>query len=215
MMDHAAAQKPQRRAIETKARLIQSAIEEFADKGFDGASTREIATRAGMAQSAVPYHFGTKDRLWKAAGDELFGLLRDRLAARLAGLQGVDVVTTARLLLTEFVRFAAEHPALHRFMLQEGTGPSERLEWLVAKHVAPMGALLQGMLQGIESAGGASLGPPSHVFYVLIGAVSTPYALAPQVGLTTGQDPFSEEYIKTHTEMIVRLFIPEQLGAVA
>ncbi len=210
-MVHASTQKPQRRALKTRARLIQSAIEEFAQRGFDGASTREIALRAGMAQSAVPYHFGTKDMLWKAAGDELFGLLRDRLTARLAGLEGVDVVTTARLLLTEFVRFAAAHPELHRFMLQEGTGPSERLEWLVAKHVAPMDSLLQGMLQGIESAGGPSLGPPNHVFYVLIGAVSTPYALAPQVRLTTGQDPCSEEYIQTHTEMILRLFIPEQL----
>lgn len=211
MMEHASTQKPQRRAVETRVRLIQSAIEEFAEKGFDGASTREIASRAGMAQSAVPYHFGTKDLLWKAAGDQLFGLLRDRLTARLAGLQGVDVVTTARLLLTEFVRFAAEHPELHRFMLQEGTGPSERLEWLVAKHVASMGALLQGLLQGIESAGGPSLGPPSHVFYVLIGAVSTPYALAPQVRLTTGEDPFSEDYIQTHVEMILRLFIPQNI----
>lgn len=141
----------------------------------------------------------------------MFGLLRERLTARLAGLQGVDVVTTARLLLKEFVRFAAACPELHRFMLQEGTGPSERLEWLVAKHVSPMGALLQEMLRGIESAGGPSPGLPSHVCYVLIGAVSTPYALAPQVRLTTGQDPFSEEYIETHTEMILRLFIPEPL----
>jgi TetR/AcrR family transcriptional regulator len=208
MMNHASARRPQRRALETRARLIQSAIGEFAEKGFEGASTGEIASRAGVAQSAVPYHFGTKDLLWKAAGDALFELLRDRLTARLEGLQGVDVVTTARLLLTEFVRFAADHPELHRFMLQEGTGPSERLEWLVAKHVASMGALLTGMLQGIASAGGPSLGPPSHVFYVLIGAVSTPYALAPQVRLTTGEDPFSEHYIEAHTEMILRLFLP-------
>ena len=209
MMEHASTEKPQRRALETRARLIRSAIEEFADKGFEGASTREIASRAGMAQSAVPYHFKTKDLLWKAAGDELFGLLRDRLTSRLVGLQGVDGVTTARLVLAEFVRFAAEHPELHRFMLQEGTGPSERLEWLVAKHVAPMGSLVEGMLQGIESAGGPSLGPPSHVFYVLIGAVSTPYALAPQVRLSTGEDPLSEEYIETHTARILRLFVPE------
>lgn len=209
-MSHASTRRPQRRALETRARLIQSAIEEFAEKGFEGASTGDIASRAGAAQSAVPYHFGTKDQLWKAAADALFGLLRDRLTARLTGLQGVDVVTTARLLLTEFVRFAADHPELHRFMLQEGTGPSERLEWVVAKHVAPMGALFQGMLQGTQAASGVSLGPPSHVFYLLIGAVSTPYALAPQVRLTTGEDPFSEDYIQAHTEMILRLFIPER-----
>ncbi|MBT8466102.1 MAG: TetR/AcrR family transcriptional regulator [Deltaproteobacteria bacterium] len=208
MMNHASTRRPQRRALETRARLIEAAIGEFAEKGFEGASTGEIASRAGVAQSAVPYHFGTKDLLWKAAGEGLFGLLRERLGARLAGLDGVDVLTTARLLLTEFVRFAAAHPELHRFMLQEGTGPSERLEWLVAKHVIPMASVLEGVFQGIESLGGPSPGPMTHVFYVLIGAVSTPYALAPQVRLATGEDPFSEDYIEAHTEMMLRLFIP-------
>ncbi|MGB5812893.1 MAG: TetR/AcrR family transcriptional regulator [Polyangiales bacterium] len=190
---------------------MQAAIDEFAEKGFDGVSTGEIATRAGAAQSAVPYHFGTKELLWKAAGDALFELLRDRLTFRLQGLDGVDAGTAARLLLTDFVHFAADHPELHRFMLQEGTGPNERLEWLVEKHIGHMSALLEGMIQGIEANGGPSPGPPSHVFYVLIGAVSTPYALAPQVRLTTGQDPFSEDYIKSHVEMILRMFVPEQV----
>lgn len=212
-MKSASTRRPQRRALETRARLIEAAIHEFAEKGFDGASTGEIAARAGAAQSAVPYHFGTKDSLWKAAGDQLFTMLRDQLTGRLAGLQGVDVSTTARLLLTEFVRFAAAHPELHRFMLQEGTGPSERLEWLVEKHVGHMGALLEGMIRGIEASGGRSPGPPSHTFYVLIGAVSTPYAIAPQVRLQTGQDPFSEEYIETHIEMILRMFVPEPDGS--
>ena len=87
MSTHASVRRPQQRAIKTRARLIQSAIDEFAEKGFEGASTGEIASRAGVAQSAVPYHFKTKDLLWKAAGDELFGLLAERLTARLQGLQ--------------------------------------------------------------------------------------------------------------------------------
>jgi AcrR family transcriptional regulator len=203
-----ATRRPQRRAIETRDRLIEAAIEEFADKGFEGASTREIASRAGVAQSAVPYHFKTKDLLWRAAGERLFQLLQERLTSRLQGLEGVDVVTTGRLLLTELVRFAATHPELHRFMLQEGTAPSERLEWLVSKHVAPMGALVQGMMEGFEAVGGSFPGPPSHLFYVLIGAVSTPYAIAPQVQMTTGEDPFSDDFVEAHTEMILQLFMP-------
>ena len=200
--------KTQDRSLKTRERLVQAAVHEFADKGFDGASTREIAARADLAQSSVPYHFRTKEMLWKAAADHLFGLLRERLESRLEGLRGVDSVTTARLLLGEFVRFAAENPELHRFALQEGTGTSARLEWLVATHVAGMGALVQRILQGIAEAGGAGLGPPGQVFYVLIGAVSTPYALAPQVRLTTGEDAFSEDFVEAHTELLLRLFMP-------
>ncbi len=38
----------------------------FADKGFNGASMREIATRAGVAQALIHYHFDNKEKLFEA-----------------------------------------------------------------------------------------------------------------------------------------------------
>ena len=51
----------------TKARLIQAAGEEFAEKGFDGATVRSICNRAGTNLAAVNYHFGDKERLYEHA----------------------------------------------------------------------------------------------------------------------------------------------------
>ncbi len=50
-------------------RLIEAAIEQFGQHGFDGASTRDIAAASGTAMSSITYHFGGKDGLYLACAD--------------------------------------------------------------------------------------------------------------------------------------------------
>jgi AcrR family transcriptional regulator len=49
-----ARRRPQQRSVETRERLVDAALLVFADHGFAGASTREIARRAGVALAALP-----------------------------------------------------------------------------------------------------------------------------------------------------------------
>src|SRR5919206_179985 len=62
--------------MDARKRILTAALEVFGERGFSGASTREIAARAGVTQPLVHYHFATKDALWRAAVDELFAALR-------------------------------------------------------------------------------------------------------------------------------------------
>lgn len=50
----------------TRAALLDSALEEFAAKGFAGARVRDIAARAGVSKDLIAYHFGSKDGLYLA-----------------------------------------------------------------------------------------------------------------------------------------------------
>ena len=70
---------------------MEAALAIYAARGFEGATTRAIAERAGVALAALPYHFETKEALWRAAADRIFGLLRERFEGLLRGLEGVDV----------------------------------------------------------------------------------------------------------------------------
>jgi len=201
--------RTQRRSLETRARLVEAALHEFAEKGFEGATTRTIAARAGIAQSAVPYHFTTKDALWRAAADHIFAIFREQFLARISGLEGVEPLTRTRLLLLDFVRFAAAHPELHLFMLKEGAVRSERLEWLVDTHVRPSVAYVRDLIDDLERAGRRVAVRPDHLFYMLIGAVATPYAVAPEFELIMGKSPFSKEMVDAHAEAVLRLFFPD------
>ena len=48
------------RGDETRLRITEAAIELFGEYGFDGASTRDIAARAGVNAPALQYYFENK-----------------------------------------------------------------------------------------------------------------------------------------------------------
>ncbi|WP_246139401.1 TetR/AcrR family transcriptional regulator [Phaeobacter marinintestinus] len=70
-------------------RILDAAERVFAERGFDGASIRDIARAAGTQAGLVHHHGGGKEELFHQTvarrADELSGLRMDALAARKAG----------------------------------------------------------------------------------------------------------------------------------
>ena len=48
---------------------------------------------------------------------------------------------------------------------------------------------------------------------MLIGAVSTPYALAPEFEMSTGENPFSKKMVEAHARAVVELFFDHPDGS--
>jgi len=190
----------------TRERIVEAAAEAFAERGFRGASTRDIAARAGANQGLITYHFRTKDDLWRAAANRIFGMLRSSLGARLAALDSDDPRERAREQIREYVRFAAAHPELFRIMIEEGKAGGERMKWLVETHVGPI------YEEFVRSAGVADAGIDAallpHVHYVMAGAASLIFAVAPECRALTGLDPTTEAAIETHAGFVARLLVP-------
>jgi AcrR family transcriptional regulator len=87
----------------TKERILTAAELLFAQRGFDGASLRQLTAAAGVNLAAVNYHFGSKDRLV----EEVFRRRLDTLNAhRLAALSKVAGrgETTLEDVLDAFIR---------------------------------------------------------------------------------------------------------------
>ena len=51
------------RSAETRRRLLDAAAQAFADRGFHGTTTRDIAGAAGMSPAAVYVHYRSKEEL--------------------------------------------------------------------------------------------------------------------------------------------------------
>ena len=198
-----------RRALqraETRERIVEAALEAFAAKGFRGASTREIARRAGTNQGLITYHFRTKDALWRAAADRIFGMLAASLAEGLAGAPSADPRERAREEIRVYVRFTAAHPELFRLMVDEGKNSEARMRWLVDTH-------LRRRYEGFRrawspSAAGLDALHLPHAYYVMAGAASLVFAVAPECRRLTGLAPTTPAAVETHADLVARLLVP-------
>jgi AcrR family transcriptional regulator len=182
--------RAQQRA-DTRERIVEAAVDAFAELGFRGASTREIAARAGANQGLITYHFRTKDELWRAAADRIFGMLRTTLGASLASLESDDPRARAREAIREYVRFVAAHPELFRFMVEEGKHGDERMQWLVDTHLKPLYEAFPQLAGPLGGGIDEALLP--HAYYVLAGASSLIFAVAPECRRLTGWIPRRHE----------------------
>lgn len=73
------------RADATRARLAEAAVAAFAEKGFHGTTTRDIAAAAGMSPAALYVHHRSKEELLylisKEGHDRTLGLVRAAVAS--------------------------------------------------------------------------------------------------------------------------------------
>lgn len=192
-------------AQETRDRIVAAALELFSEKSFDGASTREIAAKAGVTQPLLNYHFRSKEELWQAAVDSIFSVLRSTMTTRTAGLRGVDAVTSAKLMVHEFVTFSARNPQLHRIITQESKTDGPRMDYLVDKHVRPLYESTVAMFEQLTKQGAVPPIPAAHLYYILTGAGPTMFVVAPEARRLTGLDPTDDDVIEAHADAVCRL----------
>jgi TetR/AcrR family transcriptional regulator, regulator of cefoperazone and chloramphenicol sensitivity len=61
----------QQRGEDTRLRILRTALEVFAAEGYEGASTRTLARRAGVNLPALQYYFGNKEGLYRAVVEHI------------------------------------------------------------------------------------------------------------------------------------------------
>lgn len=111
---------------DSRQRLIEAGLDLFSEAGFEGASTRAIAERAGTNISAIKYYFESKEGLYEAVMEHVLGIIqpplqpvRERVEAALARKKLPR--REARALLTElleaFARTCIGPPHFNRILL--------------------------------------------------------------------------------------------------
>ena len=196
----------------TRARILDAALDLFADLSFDGATMRAIAVRADVSQPSVSYHFRTKDELWRAAVDRLFVQLDATLLGRIEGLRGVDELTMAKLVVRDFITFSAAHPQLHRIITQESKGEGQRIDWLVDEHIRPLYEMTTRLFQRLVERGAMPDVPAPFLYYILTGAGPTIFVLAPECRRLAGFDPLSAEAVQTHADAVIGLLFGAEVS---
>lgn len=219
-MTIAAEQTLSARASDTRSRILDAALNEFAAHGLAGARTDRIAQAAAVNKALLYYYFDSKENLYLAALEMIAIKVRDRTLAifLLECTPGERVMRSA---LEHFDRILTQHEfqgLMQQEMIRLHKGESSAMEVLIKRVFAPVMTMYQSMVrEGIESGELinvdwlqlhlAALG--ANVFYFLS---------APVWRIVDGSEPFSPEALAQRRTALVQylgqaIFTDRQRGA--
>ncbi len=167
---------PTETPTDTRARIIASAEQLFADHGIDGVSVRQIALQAGVPTGSVAYHFGGKQGLYRACFEARRDLIRDQ---RLLGLALAETETdpdrrleqVVKALIVPMIRLRNSGDSSYiRLLAREVFDPASNQRGIIRDLYDPVA---ERMLQALaEALPGASREEIHWGFHVMLGTMT-------------------------------------------
>lgn len=201
------AERREEQKLATQARVLDAALALFSERGFEGASVRDIAAAAGVTHAVIRLHFGGKAQLWQAAVDHLFARMSHEMRPRAgeppfeAGRAGMECF------IRRYVHYCARHPEHARLMLQESMHDNEQLAFAVERHIAPSHAFLQRLIGPAVDQGILIDVPAISMIYILSAAGQSVFALAEEARRIYGTDVLEDGFVERHADAVVRLLL--------
>jgi AcrR family transcriptional regulator len=176
----------QQRAIETRASILNAAIAEFAERGFEGASIRAIADRLGLQHPLITYHYRSKDILWRAAAEHAFAQIRTEWDSFTPEESDLSPLALLRQEYTVLFRYTVAFPEFHRFMRQETLTNNPRLKWVAETVLAPLLARLLPQIIAAQKQGLLPAVDPILFHYMMVSLTATLSEFGPEMRVTSG-----------------------------
>jgi AcrR family transcriptional regulator len=199
--------KQQQRSIRTQEKLLDAALLAFAENGFKGTSTRDIAERAGVHHPLITYHFKNKEALWRAATDRVFQKFVDVIDHVRQEHGDSPALDRVAALIRAYVHFAAENPEMHKVMFQESGHMSPRMEWLINSYLRPMYDKGLEDLVTLQQQGIAPPGDPALLYNVIRVSAGALLALRIELKGTSNLELDTPEQLDALADLIIYVFL--------
>jgi AcrR family transcriptional regulator len=196
----------QQRSVDTRERILQAALEEFASHGFQGASTRSIATAAGVQHPLVTHHFESKEGLWKTVLTTIQQNFSEYYGRYLHGEKSDDDVEQLRRLQEAYIRFSAAFPHYSWLMAHEGRRGGPMLDWLVEERAKTYFSHLTRLIASAQAQGRYVEGDPTHLQYLFIGCVTRIFMQRAEVEKVMGRSLGTDKFVDEHVRLCCSLF---------
>src|SRR6202048_178494 len=176
----------QQRSLETRGAILDAAIAEFAERGFEGASIRAIADRLGLQHPLITYHYRSKDILWRVAAEHAFAQIRAGWDT--SAPENSDLPPLARLReeYATLFRYTVAFPEFHRFMRQEAFTNNPRLKWVAETVLAPLLGRLIPQIVAVQKQGLLPAVDPILFHYMMVSLTATLSGFGPEMQVTGG-----------------------------
>jgi AcrR family transcriptional regulator len=186
-------------------RLLDAAVSLFAQHGFDAVSTGAVAIAAGLTQSMVHYHFGTKEKLWKAAVEHLMHARGNMFSLNMEDLRDVDALARLKIMLRRFISANAADPDLTRILIHEGMNDSPRLKWLAKRYMIRGYETFNTAIEAAIESGAVRRLPTRDVTNIIVGACVLTFTLSRLLKEVYGELPTSPEAVSSLSDTVLEV----------
>jgi TetR/AcrR family transcriptional regulator len=142
------------RSAETRGRILEAALSEFAANGLAGARTETIAVAAGVNKALLYYYFESKEKLYAATLEMVSARVRDRSMAVFLR-EASPGERLLRAVLDHFDRILTQREfqsLMQQEMIRLHKGEAGELPVLARRIFGPLHEMLQAMVrEGIAS----------------------------------------------------------------
>lgn len=156
--EHPIARRPRRPASESQARIIEAASHLFAEHGFHGVTTRQIASAAGLNIGTVHHHLGTKLSVYRAVYARLFDEEDRMLAAMESRLDSKDLQSPEAFrafvlaLLDDYLAFVAGNPLRARLYMRHWLESDAKMRAFEAERALALYQTFNRLLERAQAA---------------------------------------------------------------
>jgi AcrR family transcriptional regulator len=147
-----------------RARIVRSALEAFAEQGYDATAIADIARRAGVAKSVIYHHYGSKAGLYRAVMTAGTKDLVAHVAATRPNSAGDWPWLRAGV--TAYFQFIRDHPSVWRLLVRDTPAKPELEE--IHEHVQRERNDAMAALITSEPLKDRQLGPKRESFATLL-----------------------------------------------
>ena len=158
--------------MQTRQRLIQSALELSAQKGFSSLSLREVAVAAGITPAAFYNHFENMEELGLSLFDEV-GMSLRRLLRKVRKDTQDNHKTVTSYSINAFLNYVNENSNLFRLLLGERQGASKSFRRALFAEIDLFVVELVEDLERLAAIRGEKLRNPSLAAEAIIAVVFT------------------------------------------
>lgn len=192
----------QQRSIETRASILDAAIAEFAERGFEAASIRAIADRLGLQHPLITYHYRSKDILWRAAAEHAFAQIRAGWDISAPETSDLSPLQRLRQEYTTLFRYTVAFPEFHRFMRQETLTNNPRLKWVAEAILAPLLERLLPQIIAVQKQGLLPAVDPMLFHYMMVSLTATLSEFGPEMQVTGGLSSADPKVVEAYWRLV-------------
>ena len=195
----------QNRSLATRRKIIEAAAVIFSKEGFKGSSTRSIAESAGVMNSIISYHFGSKKKLWVEVIAYLFQEFR-AVGETCIFHSGAGVEEQFREHLYKLTEYIARKPDLFRIILSEAARGESLLE-LIKPQIEEFTNFTRIYFMEAQKHGICTHLPLEDFHAIFQGGLVTRFVYGYETKITTGVDADDIRIIRSHADSMMKLFL--------